>query len=115
MSETLPERIDSVPYLKGHFAGLIYNYCHGDDIDCVLKKLGACKTPTELAESIRACCRNARAGQTLDNGYVVATVNSRAAKSLLSLMIDRPQYLQHLSTEKIQHHIDRMDAARSHT
>lgn len=108
-----PERIDSVPYLKGHFAANIYRYCGGDDINCVLTKLGACKNPTELAEAMGACCGNARAGQTLDNGYVVPPLNARAAKSLLGLLVERPQFLQHMSAEKIQHHIDIIDAKRS--
>jgi hypothetical protein len=109
---SIPERIDSVPYLKGHFANSIYAYCKGDEIDCVLRKLGGCKTPSELVRDIRACCTNARAGQVLENGYKVPTINARAAKSLLGLLIDRPKYLTHLSVDKIQHHIDRIDAVR---
>lgn len=108
-----PERIDGVPYLKGHFVTQIFQQCHGDTIDCVLTKLGTCTTPKELGELVRACCRNARAGQTLDNGYVVPTINARAAVALLELLIQRPQYLKYLSTDKIQHHIDRIHASRS--
>jgi hypothetical protein len=110
---SIPERIDSVPHLKGHFAAKIYMYCLGDDIDCVLRKLGGCATPIDLGKAIFACCQNARGGQVLDTGYKVPTVNARAAKALLGLLIERPQYLQHLSVEKIQHHIDRIDSKRS--
>ena len=109
----IPERIDSVPYLKGHFVANIYAYCKGDDIDCVLRKIGACKNPTELAEAMRACCGNARGGQKLDNGYVVPLLNARAAKALLGLLVERPQYLEHMTPDKIQHHIDLIDAKRS--
>jgi hypothetical protein len=107
------ERIDSVKWIGKDMAVNIHRICGGDDIDCVLKYLGACKSQEELRTIIRDCCANSRAGQRLENGYVVPNINERAVMALLSLLIERSHHLQHIKAAKIQSMISKMGERRS--
>jgi hypothetical protein len=109
----LPERVDSVKWIKGHVANNIYSMCGGDTIDCVLNHLGNMATQEELRDAVRKCCANARAGETLENGYVVAEVNERAVVALLELLLMRPHHLKHIRATKIQAMINKISERRS--
>lgn len=107
------ERIDSVKWIGKDMAVNIHRICGGDDIDCVLRHIGECRSQEELRSVIRDCCANARAGQRLDNGYMVPNVNERAVVALLSLLLERPHHLKHVKAAKIQSMLAKMVERRS--
>jgi hypothetical protein len=85
--------VDSLRYWGNHYASKAEATCSGRAVGHLLEKMSN-KTSRELLLLVRTCCTNARAGQTAGRGYVVPTINCRAAQSMLQLAIlgrRRPQ------------------------
>lgn len=95
--------VDSLKYWGNHYASNAEAACGGRAVGHLLEGMSN-KTARELLLLVRACCTNARAGQTAGRGYVVPTINRRAAQSMLQLaMLGRrepqrfPDYKVHIA------------------
>lgn len=76
--------VDSLKYWGNHYATNAEAACKGRAVGHLLEGMSN-KPSRELLLLVRACCTNARAGQTAGRGYVVPTINRRAAQSMLKL------------------------------
>jgi len=76
---------DNLKFMGELYAGQTEAVCGGRCVGAVLQFFSH-KSMSAIMDSVRQCCHNKRAGETVGMGRVVPDTNARAAKSLLCLI-----------------------------